>query len=502
MGIVVRQSIYTSLISYAGVAVGYFNLLYLYPKFLEPDQVGLLRAIQDAAILMAPFAQIGLAHSITRFYPQFAKNTDNGRNFINLILILSVLSFGIFLLLFLSFEKSIMSFFTEKAGEILHYAPLILWLTFILMVITTFEYYARALLKMVVPNFMREIGTRIFQAILVTLYFMNYISFQQFLILSVLAYALSLAILLLYLIRSGDVSLTLNFSSIPRAKLKELLNFSLFTFVGTSSMIIIGKIDSLMVTGILGLTSTAVYTTAFYMATVIEIPKRAITQTATTIIARAFEKQALGEVEDIYKKTSINQLIVGGLLLIGVWANLDNIFNLMPRGGIYEAGSFVVIVVGAAKLLDMCFGPNSEIITLSKYYRFNIVLIVLLAVTAVGLNYLFIPKYGIIGSAYGTILTILLSNFVRFLFVFFKLGIQPFSKQTLFVLAIIALVSALNLILPRLENIFVDIFYRSFLITLTYGFLILKSNSSTEINTIFNKALQLLGFAKHDQHNN
>ncbi|HMR56387.1 MAG TPA: polysaccharide biosynthesis protein, partial [Cyclobacteriaceae bacterium] len=69
MGLVIRQSIYTTLISYAGFCLGKINLLYLFPKFLEPEQVGLLRTIQDAGILLAPFATFGLAQSIFRFYP-------------------------------------------------------------------------------------------------------------------------------------------------------------------------------------------------------------------------------------------------------------------------------------------------------------------------------------------------------------------------------------------------------------------------------------------------
>jgi O-antigen/teichoic acid export membrane protein len=487
MGIVVRQSIYTSIISYIGVAIGYVNLLYLYPKFLEPEQVGLLRTIQDAAILIAPFAQLGLAHSITRFYPQFAHQEDKGHNFINLILFLSTLIFGIFLVFFFTFESTIMSFFAVKAAVILKYTSLVLWLTFILMVTTIYEFYARALLKIAFANFMREIGIRLLQALLVTIYFLKFITFEQFLICSVIAYALSLSILIIYLIITGHISFTINLKSISAKKINELLNFSLYTFVGTSSMIIIGKIDSLMVTGMLGLTSTAVYTTAFYIATVIEIPKRAITQTATTIIARAFSKKDFNEIQVIYKKTALNQLIAGSLLLIGVWANLPNMFKIMPKGELYETGIYVVTVVGAAKLFDMAFGPNSEIISLSKYYRFNIVLIVLLAVTSVGLNYILIPQYGIMGSAYGTFLTLMISNLVRYAFVLIKLQLNPFSLKTVLIIFITLLIASFNILLPRLENIYFDIVYRSMLIAILYGILIVIFKCSDDINNIIKK---------------
>ena len=45
-----------------------------------------------------------------------------------------------------------------------------------------------------------------------------------------------------------------------------------------------------MVTGMLGLTETAIYTTAFYIAVLIELPKRAIAQIGMPVISRAFKE--------------------------------------------------------------------------------------------------------------------------------------------------------------------------------------------------------------------
>ncbi|HZY80892.1 MAG TPA: polysaccharide biosynthesis protein, partial [Cyclobacteriaceae bacterium] len=133
MGLVVRQSIFITIISYVGVLIGYVNILYLFPKFLEPDQVGLLRTIQDAAILFSPFAQFGLAHTILRYYPQLVKEKNQQGGFISLILLLTFGGFVIFVTVFKIFEGSILQYFSENAQEVLQYVPTILWLTFILL---------------------------------------------------------------------------------------------------------------------------------------------------------------------------------------------------------------------------------------------------------------------------------------------------------------------------------------------------------------------------------
>jgi O-antigen/teichoic acid export membrane protein len=485
MGVIIRQSVLTSLISYIGVVIGYVNLLYLYPKFLEPEQIGLLRTVQDAAMLFTPFAVFGLGQGIIKFYPHFSADQKHANNFITLILTLSLITYGIFIVIFLFFQNFFISFFTKNAPNIIQYIPFILWLTFLLLFITLLEQYSRSLLNVAFPAFLREIGIRLLQGILVSIYFLKWITFDQFLLLSVLIFLIVLLILAFYLFRKGQLTIRFDRKTISGSKFKEILIFSGLSFVGTSAMILIGKMDSVMVTGMIGLASNAIYTTAFYMATVIEIPKRAITVTASTMIARAFERNDLKDVQAIYRKTAVNQFIIGSLLLIGIWANLPAIFSLMPKGEIYQAGTYVVMIVGCGKLLDMLFGPSSEIIGLSKYYWFNLLVITILAGVVIVSNYFLIPRLGIEGAAYSTLLALVIYNISKYFFIYYTLGLQPFNFNTLKVFAIGIATAAMNMILPSVENIFADMGYRSVLITLTYASLILIGKASDEISSVF-----------------
>jgi O-antigen/teichoic acid export membrane protein len=492
MGVIIRQSILASVISYVGVIIGYVNILYLYPKFLEVEQVGLLRTIQDAAMLFTPFALFGLGQAVIKYYPHF-KADDKQRNaFITLILTFAVFSFGVFLIVFFLFEDVLISFFDKNAAEIIRYIGLILWLTFFLLLINVFEQYSRSLLNIALPAFVREIAIRVLQGILVTVYFLKIITFHQFIVLSVGIYLVALLVLGSYLVLKGGFRITGDFSGLPRPKMKEIFTFSAMSFVGTSAMILIGKMDSVMVTGMIGLASNAIYTNAFYMATVIEIPKRAITTTASPLIASAFERSDIEAVRRLYTRTSINQFIIGSLLLIGVWANIENIFDLMPKGEIYRAGSAVVLIVGAGKLIDMLFGPSSEIIGLSKHYWFNLVVISILAVIVVVANYLLIPSFGIEGAAYGSILALFVYNFTKFIFIYFKLNLQPFSLDTVKVFVICAIVLLVNYALPKIGHPIVDLVIRSAIITIVFGTLVIGSRSSSEINEIVVRSISYI----------
>lgn len=493
MGLVIRQSIYTTIISYVGAVIGYVNLLYLFPKFLEPEQVGLLRAIQDAAILFAPFAQFGLALSIFRFYPQIVKDKKSEGDFISLLLLLSVAGFGIFLIVFKLLEQPILSYFEENAQAIIQYSSVVLWLTFILLITALLEAYSRSLLKTIFPNLLKEIIIRLLLAILVIMYFEEWISYDSFITGTVLAYLGCLIIFILYLLYHKSISLSFNFTSFPPGKMKELIGYSLFSFAGSAGMIIIGKIDSLMVSALIGLTANAVYTTSMYMGTVIEIPKRALTQVAMPLIARAFEKKDMKDIATIYQKTSINQFILGALFLIGIYINIDNIFALMPKKEIYETGKWVVIIIGLGKLADMVFGPSSEIIVLSKYYWFNIILITMLAGIVIASNNILIPIYGINGAAIGAAFALISFNLVKYFFILFKLKMQPFNADSLKVLVIIIVTLLLNLAIPKFSNVFIDIFIRSAAVTIVYGGLIFISKASPDGNAFLKRMAALIG---------
>lgn len=486
MGLVIRQSFYSTIISYVGVVIGYINLLYLYPKFLTLEQVGLFRTIQDAAILLSPFAQFGLTQSIFRFYPQFVKSKSDSHKFITLMTLLALAGFAIFFVIFKLFETPLLSYFQNNAKEIIQYSSWVLWLTLLMVMMAVLEAFARSIFKTVFPNFLREIISRLLLSVLVLLYFSNILSFDQFIIGSIVSYLICLLLLITYLWQQGEISIQSDFKSLPQDKFPELIKYSLLSFAGMAGMILIGKIDSMMVSAMLGLESNAIYTTAFYMATVIEIPRRALSQITMPLISKAFEKNEITEVARLYRKTSINQFIIGSLVLIGVWINLDTIFSLMPKGDNYELGKWVVIIVGFGKLMDMLFGPSSEIIVLSKYYQFNIILILTLAAMVIVSNNILIPMYGIEGAAWGSALALVIFNMVKYIFIYVKYQIQPFDWATLKVLFIGILTLALNALLPLQENVFIDILFRSSSVTVFFSCLILWSKSSEDANGILN----------------
>lgn len=109
-------------------------------------------------------------------------------------------------------------------------------------------------------------------------------------------------------------------------------------------------------------------------------------------------------------------MLVCGLVFLLIWVNIDTLYHFVPNRDVYEAGKWVVLLIGLGKLSDVLFSVNGEIIVFSRFYVFNITATLLMAITVILLNLLFIPRYGIEGAALASSLpcfsTILLNLFM------------------------------------------------------------------------------------------
>jgi len=490
MGIVIKQSIRSSLLAYIGFTIGAINFLFIFPKFLSVEQVGLLRVIPSAAFLMATFAQLGLAPSIIKFLPRYKTGSIQRKEFLGFSIITAMVGYLLLLVVTYIFKEELLSYYAQKSPLFVAYFQVSLIIALFLLFIQMAEAYSRSLLKSIAPVFIRDVVLRLMTTITVLLYGFGFIEFQNFINLFVLLYGVTLLSHIGYFIYLKAFKIRFRFNHLKKVEVKKVLKYGLFTLIGASGTQIVLQIDSLMVAGIKGLDATGIYTIAFFIGTIIEIPKRSITQITTPLMARAFQKGDMNEVANYYKQTSINQLVIGSLLLLGVWANLDSIYAIMPNSEVYQSGFNVVLIIGLGKLVDMLFGVNGEIIVLSKYYKFNVATVAFLAIAIVIGNLLLIPTYGIEGAAASSLAAMVLFNLIKFVFVYVKFGIQPFSVNTLKFIVVIAIVVLLNLILPRNENILIDVLLRSFVITLVLIVPTYLLGISKEINGILNKLIK------------
>lgn len=456
MSKVAKQSIQTTIFSYIGVVIGYVNVLWLYPYALDASQLGTFRTIQDLGMLFVPFAQLGVGHGITRFFPQLKTNKSA---FLSYGLAFSLVGFVVVSSIFLGFKTQIVGLFAVNSPEVIDFFGVVLLITLFALLSSILDSYSRSYLKVAIPTLIREVFLRLLTGILVGSYLLKWITFPQVMQGLIAVYGFALLGILVYLIWLGVLKLDFRWNTFPKGFRTSFMHFSLVTFLATAASILIMKIDSIMISSMISLEANAIYTIAFSMALVIELPRRAISQVVMPVIADHFAKENHKEINKLYQQISNRQLYICLLLFIGIWSNLDTIYRFIPNHEIYETGKYVVVLIGLGKLFDVMFSVNGEILVFSKFYRFNLVATIGMSILTIGLNYLLIPIYGIEGAAIASVAVMFLFNVTKYLYLKIKLGFDPFSKETIKIafVGILALLPGfiLNLTLAPILNLIV-----------------------------------------------
>ena len=139
----------------------------------------------------------------------------------------------------------------------------------------------------------------------------------------------------------------------------------------------------------------------------------------------------------------------------------------------------VIWIWGSAVLMDLATGFNGNIISLSKYYKFNIIVMLLLAGLTIGLNWYFInhTDLSLIGIALSTAISVTLYNMIKVIFNYFVFKVSPFSIEMIFVSIICTLAITVAIVLPVFENNFINLVYKPAVVLL----LIFIGNHFTKI---------------------
>lgn len=459
------QSIQTTIFSYIGVVLGYINVLWLYPYALDTTQLGTFRTIQDLGLLLVPFAQLGLGHGITRYFPKLERNQGALLTF---SLLFSFLGFGVVALLFFGFKQQVISLFASNSPEVINFLGVALVVALFSVWSSVLDAFARSFIKVGIPTFFREVFLRLLTSILVALYLLKWIDFDQVMQGLVGVYGLSMFGVAFYLVWLGVFKFDFSWNKFPSGFKSSLLKYSLLTFLATAASTLILKIDSVMISSMLSLEANAIYSIAFYMALVIELPRRAISQVAMPLIAEHFAQQRIQEINLLYRQLSNRQLYICLLLFALIWANIDSIYHFVPNREIYQTGKWVVFIIALGKLVDVAFSLNSEILVFSSYYRFNLILTVSMSVLLVAANYFLIPVMGIEGAAIGSAAVMLAYNFVKYAYLKWRLQLDPFSLETLKIMAV-GTISVLALYLsPTLSSPFLSLIVTSGIIVAVF----------------------------------
>ena len=480
MGIVIRQSIRNTIITYAGFTIGAANALFFYTNFLGKTFYGLTAFLLSAGNILMPLMAFGVHNTLIKFYSGF-KTKQERSEFLTFMLLLPLL-LVIPTILFVWFGYDTIATSLSKENPIIYnYVWLIPMIGLCMGYFEIFYAWVKVHFQSVIGNFLKEIFLRLLIMAFLFMVYFDVITVVQFIYITVGVYLFTALLMAVYAFSIERPAF--RFKMLSNAK--SILSYSIFIILSGSVAVLLLDIDKLMLGLYIKIENVAYYSVAIFIATVVAVPSRAMHQIVYPITAKLMSENKYADLDILYKKTSISLQLVGGYVLLGILVNIKSVYELLPPE--YAGGIFVVFMIGISKYFDLILGNNNSIIFNSKYYKAVLFLGLFLAIMAVLLNVIMIPRFGINGAAIATMIAIGLYSLAKLLFVTRKMNLFPFSLKTLQLL----LISIIGFLIFYFWNLgihpLLDIVVKSVLLTFYYIYFTYRFTILQEANDIFDK---------------
>ncbi|REC76833.1 polysaccharide biosynthesis protein [Chryseobacterium elymi] len=456
MSVVARQGFKYSIIGYFGFLLGTISAIFIFPYNFE--FYGKLRYILPTAEMLVPFVVLGISYSNVKFFQRMEKDGKK-QNMLSLSLLTVFINFIIFTGVFFVLPYLFPKFRHSEAWKLKEMIlPLILILSFCAILNKYTSNYKRIVVSNIFDNLFPKIAN--LGAFCLFAYFLlsQKIAFSFFFGM----FALMLFGYVYYTNKLEKIKLDFNTDYFRKDNFwKEFFNYSFFGFLGTFGNYL--AINSFMIGEFMGMEEVGIYSVLYALISLISIPQLGLFNISAPIINKTLADGDMEELDRFHKKTSLSLYFLGAVLFSCIMVGFPYLTEFMPKNGTmlreYEP---VVWIWGSAVLIDLATGFNGNIISLSKYYRFNILIMLLLAGLTVGLNYYFIKNTDLklIGIALSTAISLTTYNVIKIAFNYFVFKVSPLTIEMIFVSIICTLAITVAIVLPTFHNNFINLMYK------------------------------------------
>lgn len=493
-----KQAIISSVLIYIGVAFGVLNTyLFVTEGTFTEEQYGLTRLFNDVGQNFYVLASLGIIPIVYKFYPYYKDNlAEENIDLLSRAFVYAAIGFVLVAIGAYYFEPVVIRKFGARSHLFVEYYFWVIPYSFGMLLFSLLEGYSWALQKTILPNFLKETGMRIYITVLAVLCFFKIISFSTFMILFSFAFVVIAIVMLIYLIQTGKFKFHFRASRVTKKFRKKMLSMQVLVFGGIIVTSIGSTIDGLIIASLIGLTETGVYMLALYTSSLMQIPIRSIQSIATGVLVRMWKDKNFAEIKRIYYRSSINLLLIAILIFGNVYLNIADALDVFHVQEAFKAGIPLVLIFGFIRIIDAGTGLNAQVIASSVYWRFEFLSGVIMLALRIPLVYIFIKQYGIIGSAYGDLISLSVYNFIRFEYLRRKFNMQPFTIKTLFALTLGIVSYAIVFFMFRIQHGFIYLIFRSLIFSglMITGILMFKL--TPDAMQLIDNAKKRLGFIK------
>lgn len=428
MGIIVRQSLKRTTVTYLGTILGFTSVLFIYP--LAWETYGLAQFAIGMASMLTPFATLGITSLTIRFFPEFQNKNQHHHGFLGLLLLGLTGTFLLFLPMALILETPFLNMLKMLGMDSEVFASnrvLIFTLVAALILQAVLVNHTSNFKRIVVPIIFSSFLHKLILPGLILCIFYGLFDLTQFKIGFIGMYALGILGILWYLRSLGQLSIKIDWSFLNKDLLRRMAIYSGFGFFTSIGALMAFRIDSIMVTSFLGYEANGFYSSFVFMTFVMLVPYQSLSAIVSPLISEAWNNNATDQIKRVYRGSAETLIIAGLLIFLGTWLCLGDLLTLTDNLAKQAPYKMTFFFLGLGQLINLSVGINDPIIAFSKYFRFNLVAILILGLVTMYTNYILIPIYGLVGAGMSTGIAFLIFNLMKLLFIQWKFELQPFS---------------------------------------------------------------------------
>src|SRR5690606_4801872 len=327
-----------------------------------------------------------------------------------------------------------------------------------------FKRQATNIERLEMPTFYEKIIPKVALPAIFGLLIFGYLNEVNGLMAFIGAYIIMFVLNVVYVLKHYRLNSGFNFKSlfreVPRS---EYYKYSFYSFLGSFGAFLSFRIDAFMIPEFISFEANGTFNIGVALATSLAIPATGMFAVYGPKVSALIKTGDYVELGKKYVEVAKTLFFIGAILYASIVLGIDSLFKMLPTYDKLIDSIPIIFLLGANVLFNMSTGFNSEIISYSKYYRFNIVSILVLAVLNVVLNLYFLTTtdLGIIGVAYASLISMVSFNCLKLGFIYRKFGVLPFDIAYLKLVFMVSLVFAVFYFLPENPNAILNLFLKS-----------------------------------------
>ncbi|WP_461640235.1 lipopolysaccharide biosynthesis protein [Labilibaculum euxinus] len=489
MGIIRQQTIKGTVVSYFGAILGLINTGILFPRFLDPDQIGLIVWLGSITTVAAQFSTLGFNSVTARLFPYFRNENRNHNGYLFILFWVGMSGFFLSLLCYFLLHPLAAHLYADDSPLYLDYLIYLIPLVFFTLFFSLFDGYNRVMYDAVSGTVFQDIVFKILNMSIIFLFWIEVIDFSQFVFFYVLAYCSPAVFLFILLWWRGQISFASNLKFVTPDLRKSMTSVSLFGILNGLSDKLANQIDRIMIVSYIGLFANGIYGTMANFGVLVSMPARSLRKISSTVIAEAWKRKDLKSIAQIYSSSGLHQFMLGSLLFIGIWVNIDNVLEIVTDR--FVDGKYIILFIGLGNVIQMLSGVSGVVIQASPYYKMQTVFMGGYGLLVIVTNLIMIPILGINGAAIASLFSTFVFNVSKYLFLLKKYKLQPFNFKYLLVILIAFVAYFSGYLLPKMDWFVFDIIVRSTLVGGIYLLLTFFLKISNDFNEFVSKRLGL-----------